>query len=121
MSVLTDFKVSTSGRWTKLVLSYALRGFARCTSLIPIKKRRIVCISHRFPCEYSDSPRYIAERLISEYPGIFEVYWITDNLKKHEYLKASGIKLVRYRSIREFLVSNTSQIHISNLFGPSFY
>ena len=88
--------------------------------LLPIKKNRIICMSHRGASQYSDSPMYITEYLLKHYPLKFEIIWEVNDLEKFSFLNKKGIKTVKYGTFKDYLLLNTSRICITNSGFPGF-
>lgn len=86
--------------------------------LFPVKKNRIVFICHKYGSQYADSPMYISEYLMQHYADRYEIIWVFKEPDRFEYLKAKGIKLVKFCSLAGFYYSNTAKVYITNLFGP---
>lgn len=82
--------------------------------LFPIKKNRIVFTSHRNGMQYSDSPKYITEYLLSNYKDKFEIIWFVNDIDKFSYLTKKGIRLARMNSLLMIYYLNTSSVCICN-------
>jgi len=82
--------------------------------VLPIKKGQCFFMSHRGASQYSDSPMYISEYLSDKYDGMFKIYWMVNDLDKFSYLREKGVKLVKYNSLKSFILMNTSQICVTN-------
>lgn len=93
---------------------------SQISRLLPIKQNRIVCISH-MKNQYSDSPMYISEWLLSHVPGEYEIIWLFKEPEKFTYLEQRGIKVVKHHSVSDFYYTNTAKVFITSLFGPSWY
>lgn len=83
--------------------------------LLPKKKNRIICISHKQGMQYSDSPMYITEYLLKKNKKA-EIIWIFSEPEKFAFLKEKGIKTVKYGTLKEAYYLNTSRVCITNLF-----
>ena len=92
----------------------------RFVCVIPIKNNRIICMSHRSGSQYSDSPKYITEYLLTNYPNQFEIIWEVNDLNKFAYLQDKGIKIVKFGSLKDFFLLNTSKVCITNSGFPAF-
>ena len=88
--------------------------------VLPLKNNRIVCMSHRGASQYSDSPMYITEYLLANYPGRFEIIWEVSDLDKFAYLNEKGIKTVKFGSLKDYYYLNTAKVSITNAGFPSF-
>ena len=88
--------------------------YFRCVSrlfyLIPINSKRIVCIAYAGK-QYSCSPKYLAEYLINNYSGKFEVIFV---LRDQKQICLEGIKVVRFMSWQHFFYFCTAKIIINN-------
>jgi CDP-glycerol glycerophosphotransferase len=81
-----------------------------------MKKRRILFYAFSGK-EYSCSPKYIAERIESRYPGQYEIIWAVNNPEKFHFLEEKGWKVIKYKSLMHVYYSVTSKIIITNT-GP---
>ena len=82
--------------------------------IFPIKKNRIICMSHRGASQYSDSPMYITEYLLKQYPQKFEIIWEVNDLNLFSYLNEKGIRIVKYGTFKDYILLNTSRVCITN-------
>lgn len=98
----------------RYIITNLLNGVCYIFAVFPIKKNRIVCLSHRGGMQYSDSPRYITEYLLEKYPDFFEIIWIVNDPDKFKSLKDKGIKTVKFRSISKIFYMNTASVCITN-------
>lgn len=88
--------------------------------ILPIKRNRIICMSHRGGSQYSDSPMYITEYLLKHYPDKFEIVWEVNDLEKFSHLNEKGIRTVKYGTFKDYLLLNTSRVCITNSGFPGF-
>lgn len=105
----------------KCLMHRTINMLSQCTRILPLKKRKIVCYSSNNTTQYADSPMYITEYLLNEYPGEYEVYWIADNPSKFDNLISRGIRPIRHRSLSDLYHSNTASVYITNMFGHAPY
>lgn len=92
----------------------------RVICIFPIKRNRIVCMSHRGASQYSDSPMYITEYILKNYPGEFEIIWEVNDLEKFSFLAEKGIKIIKFGSFMDYYYLNTAKVSITNSGFPSF-
>lgn len=93
---------------------YALRGLMRVLSVFPIKQNRIIINSYRGQ-QYSCSPKYISEWLVSHYKGQFEIIWAVNEPEKFRFLEKDGVQLVKFNSLKRFFYEATAKISINNI------
>lgn len=105
---------STFNSILKLGIIYVLRFIIRIMSVFPIKDNRIIINSYRGQ-QYSCSPKYLSEWLITHYPGQYEIIWAFKEPSRFMYLKKQGIKLVKFRSLKRFYYEATAKISINNI------
>ena len=82
---------------------------------LPSKKNRIVLsVNHRRG--YTCNPKYIAEYLMMNHPGKYELIWITDYPETCTHLLEKKIKVVKNKSVKHFYYVMTAQVNITNDF-----
>lgn len=82
--------------------------------VFPLKNNQIIFHSHRGASQYSDSPMYITEYLLKHYPGVFDVIWEVNNPDNFLFLAEKGIKTVKFGTLRNYYLLNTSKVCITN-------
>lgn len=78
-------------------------------SVLPLKKRKIFFLSY-YGCQYGCNPKYLSEYVTYNCKD-WDVVWGFTEPKKY---KISGIRKVRYLSIRYFYELYTSQVFVTN-------
>ena len=87
--------------------------------LLPTKNNRVImdnCLAHN----YSDNIKPIAERLIKEYPGRYEIFICVKDEKKFDYLKKKNIIPLRFHSLKYYIIAMTSAFYVTNSGGYSY-
>lgn len=95
-----------------LILLFPLRIF-------PVKRNRVF-LHNDLGQRYSDSPKAVAEYLLSAYPGRFQVVYSLLDTKKFPEMRERGLVPVRYRSLRYYYYAMTSQVFLTNSGGFSY-
>lgn len=87
--------------------------------LLPVKKNQIImdnCLAHN----YADNIKPIAEFLIKNYQGKFDIYIAVDNEEKYAYLKEKGLKPIKFHSFKYYKIAMTSVFFVTNSGGYSY-
>lgn len=95
-----------------LVILFPLRVF-------PIKKNRVL-LNNDLAKKYSDNPKAVAEYLLSEYPGVFQVVYAIQDVGQTPELKKRGLLPVRHHSLLYFYYAMTAQVFLTNSGGFSY-
>ena len=98
----------------KIFKIYIMRFIMRLFYLFPIKDNRIIFNAYS-GTQYACNPKYISEKLLEIYKGQFEIIWAFDKPEKYRFLEKSGIKLVKFYSLRRFFYEATAKISINNI------
>lgn len=79
---------------------------------LPIKKNKIFLFSY-YGSQYGDSPKYITEHILKNYPkDKFDVVWAFNDLQDKAHL--NGFRKVKTMSLRYFYELSTSKVIITN-------
>ena len=87
--------------------------------LLPVKNNQIImdnCLAHN----YADNIKPIAEFLIKNYQGKFDIYIAVDNEEKYAYLKEKGLKPIKFHSFKYYKIAMTSAFFVTNSGGYSY-
>lgn len=81
-------------------------------NIFPIKKNKIFIFSY-YGNQYGDSPKYISEHLVNNYPKEkFDIVWQFNDVDSHKDIE--GIRKVKSMTLRYFYELCTSKIIITN-------
>ena len=97
---------------TMCALLYPLR-------LLPLRQNRVL-LNNGLSHNYSDSPKAVAEYLTTHYPGKLELFFAVDRKADTALLQKQGIRAVRFRSLRYFLIAMTASVFLTNNGGYSY-
>lgn len=87
--------------------------------MLPVKRNRIImdnCLAHN----YADNIKPIAEFLIENYRGMFEIFIAVDNEAKYAYLKEKNLKPIKFHSLKYYKIAMTSACFVTNSGGYSY-
>lgn len=87
--------------------------------VLPIKRNRVV-LNNGLSHNYSDNPKAVAECLLREHPGEFEIIFAVDDPERHRFLEERGIRPVRFRSPVYFYYAVTAAVYLTNNGGYSY-
>lgn len=82
--------------------------------LCPIRKNKIILWANSFK-HYGCSPKYIAEYILSNYPGKFELVWVFDSGVEIPTSMPGAIRIVRYFSLNYLKELHTAHFVICNM------
>ena len=82
---------------------------------IPEKKKRIVLYVHARK-GYTCNPKYIAEYLLTHYPGQYELIWASDYPETCRYLETKGMRVIKSKTMQHFYYVMTANVNITNDF-----
>lgn len=82
--------------------------------LLSLKKNKIILWANSFK-QYGCSPKYIAEYLLRNHPGKFELVWVFENGVEIPASMPDAIKIVRYFSLDYLKELHTSHFVICNM------
>lgn len=82
--------------------------------LLPLKKNKIILWANSFK-QYGCSPKYIAEYLLRNYPGKFELVWVFESGVEVPASIPDAIKVVRYFSLDYLKELHTAHFVICNM------
>ena len=81
-------------------------------NIFPIKKNKIFIFSY-YGNQYGDSPKYISEYLVKNYPrDKFDIVWQFNDIDAHKDIE--GVRMVKSMTLRHFYELCTSKIIITN-------
>lgn len=103
-------------RYTKKI---AVRTCLRPIRLLPVKKNRVMLVND-LSRKYADNPKCVAEYLLHEYPGKFEIVISVANPEAWKQLSQKGIKVVKFNSAEYFYYALTSAVFLTNSGGFSY-
>ena len=75
--------------------------------MFPVKRNRVV-LNNGLSHNYSDNPKAVAECLLREYPGRFEIIYAVDKPERYRFLEERGIHPVRFHSPEYFYYAVTA-------------
>ena len=82
-------------------------------SALPLKDNKIIMWSNSFR-SYGCNPKYIAEYLLGNHPGKFDIVWVIDDLVPVPESIPQGVRVVRYFSKEYLYELHTSKFIICN-------
>ncbi|MBO5413489.1 MAG: CDP-glycerol glycerophosphotransferase family protein, partial [Clostridia bacterium] len=82
-------------------------------SSIPIKKNKIIIWSNSFK-SYGCNPKYIAEYILENYPGEFDIVWVIDADLPVPSDIPEGVRIVRYFSKQYLYELHTARFVVCN-------
>lgn len=85
-------------------------GIYRC---LPIKRNKIILWADNFK-HYGCSPKYITEYILKQYPGKYDLVWVFDHDVNVPLDLSSGIRVVRYFSLKYLRELHTARFIICN-------
>lgn len=102
-----------------MVKKFLALAVIRLFNCFPIKKNKIFLFSY-YGSQYGDSPKYLTEYVLTNYPeDKFDLVWAFNSLKGKEQL--SGIRKVKTMSLRYFYELCTSKVVITNFRTTDLY
>lgn len=87
--------------------------------ILRVKKNRVImdnCLAHN----YADNIKPIAEKLINDYAGKFEIYVSVKNVDDYSFLLEKNITPVKFHSFKYYVTAMTSAFFITNSGGYSY-
>ena len=87
--------------------------------MFPVKRNRVV-LNNGLSHNYSDNPKAVAECLLREYPGRFEIIYAVDKPERYRFLEERGIHPVRFHSPEYFYYAVTAAVYLTNNGGYSY-
>lgn len=103
----------------KTYISEMLRVLIRLLAIGGCQSNRIVFFSY-FGKQYSCNPMYISEYIQKNYPRT-DIVWAFNDPEAYAYLEKSGIKVVKYNSLRFLRILMTSGTIVTNSEVPSWW
>ncbi len=103
----------------KLALVLLLRFLLRALRVLPVRRGRVAFVAFngaRFAC----NPKYISEYLEAAHPGALELVWLLDAPERHAFLRARGLRTVRFRSLAGLAVLATARVVVTNTGLPAY-
>ena len=99
----------------KIILNSILMIFR----IFRIKQNRIVLLDD-LAYKYAGNPKYVAEYLVRNYPGEFEIIFALCDTEESSCLEQRGIRTVTYKSLKFFYYAMTATVFLTNSGGISF-
>ena len=87
---------------------------------LPIQNNKVLCWANNFHA-YGDSPKYIAEYLLHNYPGKYDVVWVFENGVAIPEDIPREVRIVRFFSIEYLKEISTAKVIICNSRTASYY
>ena len=87
--------------------------------VLPIRKNRII-LHNDLGLKYSDNPKAVAEYILANYPGQFDVVYPVNDCSKYQWLEERGIRTVPKKSISYFYYVMTAKVFLTNSGGYSY-
>lgn len=87
---------------------------------LPIQNNKILCWANSFHA-YGDSPKYIAEYLLHNYPGKYDVVWVFENGVAIPEDIPREVRIVRFFSVEYLKEISTAKVIICNSRTASHY
>lgn len=106
----------------KELIKYAKK-IALRTVLVPLKvlptKHNKVLLHNDMAQNYSANPKYIAQHLMEQYPGKFDVYFSVKNPEKYKKCRCP-VHFVKFNSPSYFIHAMTAKVYLSNSGGYAY-
>ncbi len=103
---------------------YLLKKLIVRTLLLPLRvfpvKRDRLMLNNGLSHNYSDNPKAVAEWLLREHPGGFEILFAVDEPEKYRFLEERGIRPVKFHSLAYFYYAMTASVYLTNNGGYSY-
>lgn len=96
-----------------------MRFFLAPMKLLPLKKNRVLLVNN-LSLNYSDNLKYIALYLLRNYAGQFELFFAVKDPSRFTGPAESGLRPVRFNSLRYFYIGMTSRVLVTNSGGFSY-
>ena len=87
--------------------------------ILPIRKNRVF-LHNDLAQKYSDNPKVVAERLLSSFPGRFQIVYSVKEKTTSSHLAEKGILPVKYLSLQYYYYAMTSHVFLTNSGGFSY-
>lgn len=101
---------------------YLKKRLMRCVlcpmKLLPVKKHRVL-LHNDLSYKYAGNPRYIADKLMKEYPEQFEIIFSVADTERYIH-RGMPVHFVRFNSLKYFYYAMTSNVLVTNSGGLSY-
>lgn len=105
--------------WIRYAKKCCMRLVLLPLRLLPLKANRVLLLND-LSYNYSDNPKYLAEKLLEKYPNTFEIIFPVKDPQLFPRLRQKGLSPVIFNSLSYFYYAMTAAVFVTNNGGYSY-